>query len=89
MWLPLVHQAIKDHQVHLDPKEMQESQAKTSMGPQDLPESQAVLELKENQENQEYQVMFFLLFNSGTVFTVNDGVPWWCPSGASDSFLKT
>lgn len=56
VWLPLVHRAPRDHLAHLDPKENQESRCPSSPGPQERLESPGVAELKENLENQEYQI---------------------------------
>lgn len=58
VWVLLVHRVPRGHQAFLVPKEIQETQDRWLLAPQDKPESQDLMELKENQENQEYPILW-------------------------------
>lgn len=60
VWLSRVHRALQGRLDQLDPKENQESQHPLASVHRDRLELQEVVDLKENQEIQEYQVEFCL-----------------------------
>lgn len=58
VWVLLVHQALKGLLVFLGPKEIQETRGHWLLALQDRPEPRDLMELKENQENQEYPILW-------------------------------